>query len=226
MFGNEKQRLNSPVPQNNHPRGVSYKPPVFRASTKGFGNMSKSEITIGSLRAIMRQVEKHHAEAQGRADELEQLIDGVDAELSFVAIEVNDALREWQEGLAKNTVPLEDLNAQFHKKNTAVEDGWALWQSCDDWVHKTRKRVSLLLGFLGGEVREEHHLLKAINDLKKRQKAEDMDLFMNVVECLHLLREMVTFTLDIETRMTSLKQVCEKRAEEVKAPAMTLESVA
>jgi len=174
--------------------------------------MKYGEVTVGSIQAVKRQVEKQHGEARDRAEELEQHIDEMDTNLSFAAVQVDGTIEEWQQGLSANVVSLNELNQSFEAKYDTVDGAWELWRTCRDWVILTRKRVRVLLGFLGAEADGDHDLFRVILELKKRQQARDFQMDMEISECLHLLREMAQFAQDIESRMESLQRACEKRS--------------
>jgi len=187
----------------------------------GYINMSKGEVTSGSLRAIKRQVERQHAEAGNRAAELEQLIDAADTNLSFVTVEVSGASGEWLQRPVGDVMSLDDLNQRYQVKNNAADSGQELLCLCRDWIRKTRKRVWVLLGFLGAREEGDQHLFRVIKDLRKRQLAGNSNMSMEVMECLHMLRDMVQFTVDTENRMKVLQRTCERPSREVKVPQLS-----
>ena len=81
-----------------------------------------------------------------------------------------------------------------------------------------RKRVRVLLGFLGAEVGEDGDFLKAISDLEQGQRVKGLQINIEVVECLNMLRDVVQITADMEIRLEDLRKVCEKRSNQIIAP--------
>jgi len=179
---------------------------------------SSNDVSTGSARAIKRQVEKLLEEVREEADELSYLIDKIDTNVSFIASQVADAIEKWKQGVAYKGMSLQELNYHFRLQTCAVESGWDLWHFCPDWLRKTRKRVRVLLGFLGAEVGEDGDFLKAISDLEQGQRVKGLQINIEVVECLNMLRDVVQITADMEIRLEDLRKVCEKRSNQIIAP--------
>lgn len=179
---------------------------------------SSSEVSTGSAQAIRRQVERLLDEVREEAQELSYLIDKIDTNVSFIASQVEDAIDKWKKGLDYHGMSLQELNYHFRLQTCAVESGWDLWHYCPEWLRKTRKRVRVLLGFLGAELSDNEDVLEAIKRLEKGQRSAGLQLNIEVVECLMMLREVIEISADMELRLEDLRKVSEKRSNQIIAP--------
>lgn len=181
---------------------------------------SSSEVSSGSARAIKRQVEKLLDEVREEAEDLSYLIDKIDTNVSFIAAQVAESIEQWKQGVAFKGMSLQDLNYHFRLQTCAVESGWDLWHFCPDWLRKTRKRVRVLLGFLGAEMNgdEDNDFAGAIAQLEQHQRDKGLQINMEVVECLNMIRDVVEITATMEKRLEDLRRVCEKRSKQIIAP--------
>ena len=153
------------------------------------------------------------------ANDLSYIVDKLETEIDFIALEFQDTLAQWKQGKVHRNASLADLKQRYRVKTMSIEDSWQLVFSYPGWIIKQRKQLVDLIALLGTERQKDESLNALLERAEAEQWHNSLNVNMDVVFLLQEVGKMQRTLTTMEERVTALETACRKRSEQIITPS-------
>ena len=161
---------------------------------------------------LLEQVERE-------AEDLDYVINKLQTGVDFLPIQVQDTINKWKRGEVYRRNTLGDLKLKFRYQAYSIDDGLELLYMYGDWILKQRQLLYKCINLLGTKTDEtEDDLLEAVARAEETQWARSLEIDMDILESLKMIRDIHQIMANMELRLRDLERVCKKRSDQIIAP--------
>jgi len=181
----------------------------------------KRQVPSSSLKVLetKKKITQMLEQVERESEDLDYVINKLQTGVDFLPIQVQDTINKWKRGEVYRRQTLGDLKLKFRYQAYSIDDGLELLYMYGDWIIKQRQLLFKFINQFGTKADEaEDDLLEVVTRAEEAQWARSLEIDMDVLESLKMIRDIHQTMTTMEMRLRDLERVCKKRSDQIIAP--------
>lgn len=184
-------------------------------------NLQKRKVPSTNVKILQtkKKITQTLEQVERETEDLDYVINKLQTGVDFLPIQVQDTITKWKRGEIYRRSTLGDLKLKFRYQAYSIDDGLELLYMYGDWIIKQRQLLYKHLAALGCKADEaEEDLPDAVARAEEAQWGRSLEIDMDVLESLKMVRDIYQILANMELRLRDLETVCKKRSDQIIAP--------